>query len=211
MPPQSMKIISTRDVPLKLLDEFAQGLSPDFDVEVSRSQIVLLSMEPPSWVSLLAQAEWWEKGLIAASTLYVAEIIKEAAKDTWKNRSKAVTAIVGATNQIKKIAEKIVALKLRASERTNFVVGLPVPNEYFGVRLALSAEDIYTLQLEISLFVHHLPALTNLMRAEDLEGSKPATGLFLSLLENGDLQVMWFDRNSLAQQQRILPLIQLRA
>ena len=144
--------------------------------------------------------------MAAASALYVAELIKESAKETWKNRAKVVAAFVGVTNKARMFAEKIIKLRQRLPERTAVVLALPVPHYYRGSTLALSARDADTLTVEIALFIHHLPALGKLMREEDLEGSRAATGLFLSLLDNGDLKISWVDCDSMEIQSRVILL-----
>jgi len=201
-----MRAHSTRDVSLEILREFGEDLGSDFDLEVDDSQTMLLSEGPPSWIHLIAQSEWWLNGLAVASALYVAELIKESAKETWKNKAKVAAAFVGVTNKVRTFAEKIIKLRQRLPERTAVVLALPVPHDYFGSMLALSARDADTLTVEIALFVHHLPALGKLMREADLEGSRTATGLFLVLLDNGDLKVSWVDRDSMEVQSRVILL-----
>lgn len=65
----------------------------------------------------------------AAAALYVAEIVKEAAKESWKNRAKVVALVVGATNKVKSFAANIVRLKRKLPERTEVVLALPIPND----------------------------------------------------------------------------------
>lgn len=200
-----MRARSTDDVSIQILREFREDLGLDFDLEVDEGQTMLLSMEPPSWIHLLAQSEWWVGMFAAASALYVAELVKEAAKETWKNRGKVVGAVIGAANKARSFAEKINQLRQRLSERTEIVLVLPVSHEYFGSALLLSARDVDTLAIEIALFVHHLPVLAELMCSEDLEGSRAATGLFLALLDNGDMKVSWVDRDSMEVNARVIP------
>lgn len=201
-----MRALSTKDVPLERLREFGEDLGPEFEFEIKEGRIVLLSAEPPSWIHLIADSSWWVSLFSAAAALYVAEIVKEAAKESWKNRAKVVAVVVGATNKVRLFAEKIVRLKQKLPERTEVVLALPVPNDYFGVRLALSTQDPDLLAVQISLFVTHMPALVEVIWNEKLDGSRVANGLFLELLENGDLKVVWFNRESLEREELVIPL-----
>jgi hypothetical protein len=70
-----MRLVSTSDVSLHRLQAFASELGSEFHVEVADSQIFLRSAEPPSWVSLLAQADWWTKLLAGYAALFVAELV----------------------------------------------------------------------------------------------------------------------------------------
>jgi hypothetical protein len=58
----------------------------------------------------------------------------------------------------------------------------------------------------MALFVSHMPALAEIMRDKRLDGSRVANGLFLDLLENGDLKVSWLNRESLELETLAIPL-----
>ncbi len=201
-----MRALSTADVPLERLREFGEDLGPEFEFEIEEGRVVLLSVEPPSWIHLIADSSWWVSLFSAAAALYVAEIVKEAAKESWKNRAKVVAVVAGTANKVRLFAEKIVHLKQKLPERTEVVLALPVPNDYFGVRLALTTQAPDLLAVQIALFVTHMPALVEVIRNEKLDGSRVANGLFLELLENGDLKVVWFNRESLEMEAIVIPL-----
>lgn len=202
---------STRDVPIDLLQEFRKDLEPEFNIEVEQAQVVLLADDPPTWNHLIADSSWWSSGLMAMAGLYVAELVKEAAKETWKNRTKAVAAIVGTTDKVKKFAEGIVRLKRRLPKRTSVVLALSVPNDYFGAKLSIVSDNTGALATEIALFVSHIPALNELIHSEGLDAGRASTGIFLELLDNGDLKVFWFDRISNERNFRFIPFSSRRA
>jgi hypothetical protein len=83
----TMKVTSTRDVPLDVLRDLRAELGPEFDLDVE-GQVALLSAEPPSWIAFIAESHWWVQALAAYAALYVAEIVKEAGKDSWKSRGR---------------------------------------------------------------------------------------------------------------------------
>ena len=83
-----MRALFTSDISLTTLQAVSAELSGDFQLEVDESQIFLRSAEPPSWVTFIAEADWWVKAMAAYAALYIAEIVKEAGKDSWKNRAK---------------------------------------------------------------------------------------------------------------------------
>lgn len=201
-----MRALSTADVPIQPLKEFGEDVGPEFEFEIEDGRVALLSAEPPSWIHLIADSSWWISLFSAAAALYMAEIVKEAAKESWKNRAKATALVVGAANKVKLFAEKVVRLKKKLPERTDIVVALPIPNDYFGVRLTLSVDDADLLAYQIALFVSHMPRLIEAIRNEKLDGPRVATGLFLELQDNGDLKVTWFNRESLELESLVILL-----
>jgi len=134
-----MRIASTRDVSLEVLRGFAAKLARDFEVEVDESQTVLLAIEPPSWVVFLAEADWWLKVLAAYGVLYIAEIVKEAGKATWKGLSHL--ASTNRKNKLSQLAAEIAQLRGQLKDRTRIEIGLPVPHHYFATRLELQGKD----------------------------------------------------------------------
>ena len=201
-----MRAIATRDVPDEVLHQFRDELHPEFDLDVNGGRVVLLSMEPPSWIHFIAQADWWIQGLAAYSAIYVAEIVKEAAKDTWRGRGTIISTAVGVGNKLRSLAGKFINLRNRLSSRTDLIIGLPIPDEHFGAHFELTATNADELSLEIALFVYHIPAILNLIEVEGLNRRKPATGTFLTLLPSGALQVTWFDSERLEKEERVLSL-----
>jgi hypothetical protein len=201
-----MRALATSDVAIDSIQELRRDLSLDFELQVDDRQIFLSSAEPPSWVTFLANADWWTKGLAAYAALYVAEIVKEAAKGTWKNRGKAVAAGVAAGKGIKKLASSIARFRRRLLPKTQLRVTLPIPDDYFATSLELLGFDPIDLEVQIALFVHHLPALTALIQSERLEHGRVLGGIHLELLPDAALEVSWLDKDSFKEHRRILPL-----
>jgi len=199
-----MKVSSTKDVSLEILRGFAAKLAPGIEVEVDESQIILLSAEPPSWVVFLAEADWWLKVLAVYSALYIAEIVKEAGKATWKGLSNL--ASVRRKDKLNQLAAEVAELRGHLKDRTRIEIGMPVPNHYFATRLELQGTDPAEIAAQIALFLHHLPALKALIKSESLDKEKVAAGIFLKLRPDGALEVSWHDQETLEKQQRVIPI-----
>jgi hypothetical protein len=123
--PSTDEIVSTSDVPLGALYRVASKLGPEFEVAVDESQVSLRSNDPPSWVTFLAEASWWTQLLSAYAALYVAELVKEAAKETWRSRQKALIIAKAAGNRLRQLADSIADLRSRLSAPTTLGIGLP--------------------------------------------------------------------------------------
>jgi hypothetical protein len=201
-----MRAVSTSDVPLEILRELSRDLSPDFELDVDGGQFSTKSPEAPSWVTFLANADWWIKVLAAYAAVYVVEIVKEAGRDTWKNRGKAVAAGVVAGKGSKKLTSSIVKFRQRLLPTTRLRIALPIPNDHFATSLDLLGADPIDLEFQVALFVHHLPALTALIQSEQLEGGRVLVGINLKILPDASLEVSWMDKKHFEQQRRVLPL-----
>jgi len=201
-----MRALATSDVPVDALKELSRDLGPDFELAVDDRQIFLKSAAAPSWVTFLASADWWVHVLAAYSAIYIAEIVREAGKQTWKDRARAVAVGVAAGKGIKKLASSLVRFRERLLPQTRLRIALPVPDDYFATSLELLGSDPIDLEIQAALFVHYLPALTTLIQSEQLERGRALAGITLKVLTDASLEVSWVDKKSFAQQRRTLPL-----
>jgi hypothetical protein len=173
---------------------------------VDEEQVFLLSGDPPSFVTFLAHADWWVRLLAGYAALYVAELVKEAAKDTWKNRARTMSIVKAAGNRIRRFAEGVGQLRGRLSPRTAIAVGLPTPTPFDSTRLTLQGSDTDELALQLSLFVHHLPAVGAFIEAEGLDRERVATAIILKLLDDGSLEVWWQDNDTFEERTHTIRL-----
>jgi len=165
----SISIQSTRDVPLEALYELKHDLGSEFALDVDEGQIFLKSVDPPSWVTLLAKPDLWLHLLGKAADLCMVVIIKEVAKHSWRNRARAWATVGVVGNRIKKLAEGIVGLLHKTSRSTGVGVGIPIPDEHLPSCLYLEGTDPDDIAVQIALFVHHLPGLKSLIEEEGLD------------------------------------------
>jgi hypothetical protein len=198
-----MRALSTGDIPLDDLRDLTTQLGPDFGMEIDKRQVVFKSIDPPSWVVFFAEADWWIKVLLASAGLYFAEIVKEAGKDTWKNRAKILSAAAATGDRVRQLAVALASFRRRLAERTRISIGLPTPNDYDGTRFELVGADVDELVVQLAAFVHYLPALAVLMREERLDRVRVATGIRLRMRADFSLEVSWQD-SSLKKQTRVL-------
>jgi hypothetical protein len=196
---------STSDISLLTLHTVGAELGADFQLEVDERQIFLKSAEPPSWVTFLAEADWWIKVMGAYAALYIAEIVKEAGKDTWKHRAKALSAAVATANLIRRFGTALANLRKRLPLRTRIEIALPIPDDYFCTRVELIGTEADDLAVQIALFVHHLPMLVEFMRDKKLDRRNVAGGISLKLLPDASLHVRWQDNDTLLEHTRTVP------
>ena len=199
-----MKVYSTRDVSLESLREFSHDAGEELGIEVDESQFTgKSSAETPSIVTLLAEITWWKAIGLAALGLaskYAYSLADSAAKEHWTKRKEIAS---GAAKGVRKLAAAITKL-LHRSKPITIAVGLPFPDDYFSTHLDLIGADEESITVQLELFIEHLPQLQTLI--EELKENKPATGIFLKLLENGSLEGYWFDGRTLHKSTRTFQL-----
>jgi len=201
-----MKLIatSTADIDLKSLASFRDDLSDEFDIEVDENQIFLRSAEPPSWIQFLADAPWWLKAFGGYAALYVAELVKEAAKTTWAERAAIARKSKQTTKSLGRFARHLVNLRSSLPERSRLVIGLPIPDDHFGVRFELLGKDEDVLAAEIAVFVGFVPAIERLIELEGLKQGRVVGAINLLVTADMCLTVAWMDRETLTIQERML-------
>jgi hypothetical protein len=104
-----------------------------------------------------------------------------------------------------KVARSVLRLRASLPERTKLVLGLPIPDDYFGVRFELVGRDEEILAAEISLFVRYVPAIEKLIQTEELRG-KVTGAIILLIQEDLSLKVTWMNRQLLKIEERVLRL-----
>ncbi len=198
---------STGDVSLDLLRGLATDLRPHLELQVDEHQRFFKSLEPPSFVSFLANAPWWLQAFGAYSALYVAELVREAAKDTWKSRAKIASKIHTVSGApLRLFSGALSRIRIHLKPHASLSIGLPIPDDSFGAQLHLEGSEQHLIEAQIALFVHHLPGLVKLIESEHLDSGRAFGPIQLRLLADGSLQVGWLDPKTETECQRILPL-----
>lgn len=115
-------IESTEDISEVILNEFARLAELPADVEICDQHFIMRSAEPPSWISLIAESSWWVKLFAGAAALYTAELVKEAAKETWKNRVDIYKRLGTSVNTITKLGLAFLESKKKCKDHSYLVV-----------------------------------------------------------------------------------------
>ncbi len=197
-----MKVLSKCDISKEVLEELRADLSDDFALDID-SQVALFSPEPPSWFTLIAEADLWTKAIAAYAALFVAEIVKEAGKDTWRNRSKLFRPLNA--DSLRRMSKGIVRALSRSRPNTTASVAIPIPSEVYTTSLRLTSRNEDDIAAEIAIFVYQLPALTELLNAEDIVSGNSLGWISLKVLDDGSLDVRWLQQEPLEERRYVLP------
>jgi len=200
-----MRIESSSDISVYELRTLVEILPSEWQTEVSEEQYFMKSMEVPSWITLAAHAPWWIQCLGGAASVYVTGIISEAGKDTWRNRKEIVQAAGKVIAPIERLASFISSSIASASPKNFAVLAIPLGQGFHNVHLKLDYQSQDELEFQIAMFVHHVPAIEALIKAENLNDSNAVGGVFLEFGANDySLLASWLDRASLERREVVL-------
>lgn len=200
----NLRATSTADIQLQSLWAFRDELSDDLDIVVDESQVYLCSIEPPSWVQFFAESSWWVQAFGAYSAVYVAELVKEAAKTTWAERAAIARKTLRAKQKLGAFARRLAMLCATLPKHSQLVIGLPVPDNHFGTRFELLGRDEDVLAAEVAVFASFVPALEGLVRTEQLDKGRVVGAINLMVTEQLCLKVAWMDKETLSINERLL-------
>lgn len=201
-----MRLLSTSDISLDELKEWASTLGSEFTVEVDEQQESFRSVDAPSWVTMLAEADWWLKILSVYVGIFFAAIANEAGKAAWKNKSSIAAVFSKSGSFLRHFVKKLFELRLK-HPHSKLVLSLPIPSDDFGTSLVLQGETTEQLGAELTLFVHHLPKIQELIRSNGLEREGVVNGgIYLMLRSDGSLEVSWMDSTTLLIEKRYIDI-----
>ena len=203
-----LKIQSTSNIPLDVIKDFQSLLSSNFDVETEGGQFFHKSSDPPTWITLIAEAEWWMTALGAAAVIFVKTLIQEVAKSTWKGLSKATPTKTIYGNAVKIFANNTFSFVENLAPRTQLFLSIPIPDKYNASSLNLTLGSCDEIAMQVALFAHHLPGLLRLIKNEISPDDRILGSFQLTLLEDGSLKVVW-KTMSFDLQSRVLILSEL--
>jgi hypothetical protein len=186
-----MRISATADVPEVQLQALAQDLSAVTSAEVDEARTFYKSVEPPSWIALLEHIPTWAAVLGPSAALVLNELLKEAAKDAYRNKVAIGRILAKPLVAPLKAMSSALARFRTANRRSQIEIGAPVPDDYVGTRLRLEGEDEESLALEIALFVKHSGAIATVLEQAQRGDAGVVGKAFLTLLPDGGLRVEW--------------------
>ena len=200
-----VQISATADIPEPVLATLVADLEPLGSVRVDGRRFFFKSVDPPSWVALLELPSTWIQVLGPSAAIFLGELLKEAAKDTWRNKAAIARALaLPVSAPLRAAAMALAKFRRSAHPRTGIDVGYPVPDEHFGARLRLEGRDADTIALELALFVRQSGAIERLL-GEVQEGSDAPIGpIILRLKQDGAVEVAWVGGESLEERVRKL-------
>jgi hypothetical protein len=188
----ALEIVASADVSLETTTAFASELRATIEVHEG-GRIHMLSAEPPSFISLLGDVESWVGPLQTAAALYLGQL-KNLADETWKNRDHLKRTLhTSALAQLHRVASALARLKAGITPRTSVNVGIRIPNNAFGARLALPKADETDIAWRLAGLVHNAEQIRAILDTAVANGHGPLGMVQLHLGPTGELDVTWHD------------------
>lgn len=188
-----MRLSATDDVSEDHLQTLARDLRGVIGVEVDASRTFFKSVEPPSWIVRFAHVPTWAAVLGPSAAIVLNELLKEAAKDAYRNKVAVGRALAQPLARPLRAVGSALATSRNAGGRTQIDIGVPTPDDHVGTRLRLAGQDEDSLALEVALFVQHAGALTTVFEHARRDGAGVVGQVVLTLLPDGGMRAEWVD------------------
>ena len=188
-----MRLSATEDVPDDRLAMLASDLRELVPVDVDEARTSYKSVEPPSWIALLEEVPTWAAILGPSAAVFLNELLKEAAKDTYRNKSVISRALARPIVAPLRAAASAITRFRKSRERTQILVGVPAPDQYFGTRLRLEGQDEDSIAMELAFFINHAGGIQAALDDVQRDGQRVIGQITLTLLPDGSMQAQWMD------------------
>ena len=130
----------TEDIPASVREDCIRSIGNVIPVADSSTKS-LRSAEPPSWIQFLADLLSWSTVIKVPATVFLAELAKEAAKDTWKNKERIAKALKQqGVEPLLKLSRALFKYCRASPRKTSVIIGFPFPDEDFGTGIAVEPE-----------------------------------------------------------------------
>ena len=140
------------------------------------------------FIELIGSAAAWLP-LAAAAGVYLSTLARHAGNATWEGlrslfKSKEVKPLADVSNALASIANQTEAI-------VEIVVGVNVPDEYWGTRVTIQGGDPEEVARKMAAFIVRAEELSEMMRAEIDAGRAPLAGAKVEVEDDGSLVVTW--------------------
>ena len=183
------------------LERDLEGLLPLTD----RRLTALRSADPPSWIKIFADVAEWVTPFKVIATVFLSQLAKNAADDLWKNKAAIAAALRNASaTPLRKLTAALLRAKAQARPSTDVVVGLPIPDEYFGTALLVPTSSIEDAAVTLAVFVSRVEEIDAAIREANAEGNGPAASVRIVIRPDGSVTLRWQHHKTLEVVEREL-------
>ena len=155
----------------------------------------------PQYIQLLGHAALWATLAVPATvflTSYLQTLGRRAADASWDG----VAALLK-KDKVKPLADVATALADAKRSGIEIVVGLDIPDRYFGTALHIAADSAEEIAHALAVFVTHADQLSVAMKAEVEAGRAPLGRALITLEKDGGLTVRWPTKDFAEHEKRI--------
>jgi hypothetical protein len=142
----------------------------------------------------MADALQWVTPLKVVATVFLSQLVKEAATDIYKHKRQIGQALATAATAPLCLAAAALKRARNRSPRCSLAIGLPLPNEVTGTVLWLTPDSEEEIALLIARFVVRVEAIEQLMQAEMVAEHPPLGHVRVIPADSGGFLLHWMDR-----------------
>ena len=160
------------------------------------------ALDLPGFIKLIGEAADWLP-LKAAAAIFLSQLAKEAATDIYKHKA-AIARALGevAAAPIRTVAQSLLRARLDSGSAVpGVVLGLSIPNDFFGTSIDLDAMSEEEIAVVVSKFVTRAEEIEAIIKAEIVAGNPPMGSVLVSSASSGGFTLSWLDR-SMKQHER---------
>ena len=141
----------------------------------------------------------------AAATVFLSQLAKRAADEAWDRRREIVQALrTASVTPLRRLVAAIDQARRASDREPQIIVGLPVPDPYFGTAIHFRPEDEADIAWFVANFVVKAEAIDQTVRDEIGEDLEPMGNVQLHLRDDGSFTVRWLDREDRAWRERLI-------
>ena len=168
-----MRLIVTADILPDVRQELHAAWQPLGGLEEA-SEVFLKSAEPPSFIQIMGEALQWLPLLKVATTVFLAQLAKEAATDIYKHKQHIGRALTNAgAAPLRLVAAALKKARDSSPRRPGLFIGVPLPDDHFGTALSLPGDSEEEIASLVARFVVRVQAIEQLIQAEISAGRSP--------------------------------------
>jgi hypothetical protein len=188
-----MRLIVTTEIPSDVRQELLIDWQPLGDLEQG-PEVSLKSPEAPSYIEIMADALQWVTPLKVVATVFLSQLVKEAATDVYKHKHQIGQALATAATAPLRLAAAAVKRARDRSPRCSLAIGLPLPHEVTGTVLWLTPDSEEEIALLIARFVVRAETIEHLIQAEITAGRPPIGHVQVIPTDSGGFLLHWMDQ-----------------
>ena len=195
-----MKIFITKDIPQEIVND----LRKEFDIKEEPVLVEYKSGTDPSLIQIIAEIIEWLAIFKEAATVFLIELSKEEAKDFYKNKDKIFKALkLAIVSPLKRISRVLSKVKKKLPDKTNIIIGIPIPNYYLGTILSIDSKQEEEIAWAVANFIVRIESISEFIKEISSSELKPLGPLNLILLEDGNIKLTWMDQQNMNNHEKV--------
>ena len=143
----------------------------------------------------MADALQWVTPLKIVATVFLSQLVKDAATDVYKHKRQIGQALATAATAPLRLAAAALKRARDRSPRCSLAIGLPLPNEVTGTVLWLDPDSEEETALLIARFVVRVEMIEQLIKAEIAAGRPPLGHVQVIPTDSGGFLLRWMDQD----------------